>query len=294
MVGLYLNHALTDRERRGKVFGGDILLYTRGAATAALADSAIALIRDAFLPHDPQTAYRDLAIEDFIGRAGPLKTRFTNDRRTKELVRTLLVEFGCDPQDTYFDVPRLRIVPASDYLASGVSYAYEAHRDIWYASPTAQVNWWMPVFDMTPDRAMSFYTAYWNNPLPNSSAAFDYGEWCAVGRQAAASQTENDTRKHPLPLSEVDPASELRIAGTKGDVILFSSSQLHSTVPNMSGITRFSIDFRTVALSDLDAGRGAPNIDSLATGSTLGDFLRAADFAPFPQPVRRGVGADAS
>ena len=29
---------------------------------------------------------------------------------------------------------------------------------------------------------------------------------------------------------------------------------------------------------------GAPNVDSRATGSTLGDFLHATDFAPIPDP----------
>jgi hypothetical protein len=146
------------------------------------------------------------------------------------------------------------------------------------------VNWWMPVFAVTGARAMSFYSEYWHTPLPNSSADFDYGEWCSVGRKMATSQIKEDTRKHPLPKNDPDPASELRLCGTKGDMILFSASQLHATAPNESDVTRFSIDFRTVALSDLASGRGAHNVDSRATGSTLGDFLHATDFAPIPDP----------
>ena len=96
----------------------------------------------------------------------------------------------------------------------------------------------------------------------------------------ALSQMRVDMRKHPLPLAAVDTRSELRIAGTMGDAILFSAAQLHSTAPNQSGLTRFSIDFRTISLDDLDQERGAPNIDSRATGTTLGDFLRASDFEP--------------
>lgn len=282
MVGIYLNHPLSDRERRDRIFAGDLLLYARGPATAALADHAVAQICEAFEPYPPQGAQYKLPVEEFVRRAGPLKTRFTNDPRTKELIRDVLCEYGCDPEDSFFDVPRLRIVPAGDYLSSGVSYAYKAHRDIWYASPTAQVNWWMPVFDVTADRAMSFYSDYWHKKLSNSSNNFDYSEWCSVGRLMATSQIKADMRKHPLPLGDVDPASELRICGTKGDMILFSAAQLHATAPNESDVTRFSIDFRTVALSDLAAGRGAPNQDSDATGSTLGDFLRATDYSPLP------------
>jgi hypothetical protein len=133
---------------------------------------------------------------------------------------------------------------------------------------------------VTSNRAMSFFPEYWNKAVTNSSGDFDYGEWCRVGRTMAASQVMEDTRKHPLPLTTVETRSELRIAGTKGDVILFSAAQLHSTAPNQSGLTRFSIDFRTINLDDLDGGRGAPNIDSRATGTTVGDFLRASDFEP--------------
>ncbi len=58
---------------------------------------------------------------------------------------------------------------------------------------------------------------------------------------------------------------------------MFSAAQLHSTVPNTSGRTRFSVDFRTVHLDDVTAGTGAPNVDSACTGTTMGDYLRATD-----------------
>jgi hypothetical protein len=56
-------------------------------------------------------------------------------------------------------------------------------------------------------------------------------------------------------------------------------------VPNTTSRTRFSIDFRTVNLDDLAEQRGARNVDSLCTGTTLGDFLRAADLMPMPDEV---------
>jgi hypothetical protein len=281
MIGIVLDHDLACQERRNLIFDGQILLYSCRDATAALADHAISMISDALSTDTPEQVQFQLPVEEFIARVGPLKSRFTNDLRTKELIRDVLESFDCDPKATYFDVPRLRVVPHGDYLSSGVSYAYKPHRDIWYSSPGAQVNWWMPVFDVTPDRAMSFFPEYWEQSIPNSSAEFDYDEWCRFGRTMASSQVKRDMRKHPLPLAQVETRSELRIAGTKGDTILFSSAQLHATAPNLSGMTRFSIDFRTINLNDLEAGRGAPNIDSRATGTTVGDFLRASDFQPF-------------
>ncbi len=67
--------------------------------------------------------------------------------------------------------------------------------------------------------------------------------------------------------------------------MIFSAAQMHSTVPNTSGRTRFSIDFRTVHLDDVVAKLGAPNIDSACTGTVLRDFLRGTDFTHIPEEI---------
>jgi len=60
---------------------------------------------------------------------------------------------------------------------------------------------------------------------------------------------------------------------------------MHSSVPNTSGVTRFSIDFRTVHVDDVIAFRGAPNVDSTCTGTTMNDYLRGTDLAHIPQEI---------
>ena len=83
MAGIYLNHDLSFEERRRLVFEGELLLYTRTASTCALADHAIAMAVEAFAPLDPQSAQDHIDVAEFVRLVGPLKTRFTNDRRTK-------------------------------------------------------------------------------------------------------------------------------------------------------------------------------------------------------------------
>ncbi len=281
MTGIYLDHEMTDSGRREVLFRGDFALYGARESSTALAGHARAMIVEAFDPHPPEHAQDLLDVPSFIERVGPLKARFTNDDHTKELVSATLFDLGCDLERTYFDVPRLRVVPCGGYLTSGVSYAYKAHRDIWYSSPAAQLNYWIPVSPVVPTRAMVMYPTHFSKAVPNSSAGFDYGEWCRVGRQQAAQQIGEDTRKHPLPLEPVDLSDEeLRIAPTTGGLLMFSACHLHATAPNESAETRFSIDFRTVNRDDLEEGVGGPNVDSEAQGTTLGDFLRASDYAP--------------
>ena len=65
--------------------------------------------------------------------------------------------------------------------------------------------------------------------------------------------------------------------------MLFSAQHLHSTVPNNSGRTRFSIDFRTVHEDDIRNPTGAKMVDAYCTGTTLRDFIRSTDHARFPE-----------
>ena len=82
---------------------------------------------------------------------------------------------------------------------------------------------------------------------------------------------------------ELDP--QIRLICPVGGVILFSGAQMHSSVPNTSGVTRFSIDFRTIYLDDAAAKRGAPNIDSACTGTVMRDYLNCADLSRVPDDV---------
>lgn len=280
MLQVVLNQTGSDDERRRAAQAGGILMYSASPASLALCQFARGLVGEAFGDLDPEHAQESLSVESFVAIVGPLKTRFTNAEETKERLRAYLIEKGLDPRTTYFDLPRLRVVPHSDYLSAGVSYAYKAHRDIWYSSPTAQINWWLPIWDVSPERSMAFFANYWDRAMPNTSADFDYSEWVKIGRTLATSQISQDTRKHPLPLEPITPEEEFRFGAAMGDAVVFSASQLHATVPNTSGATRFSTDFRTVNIEDLRNGRGGPNIDSRASGSTLGDFLRVDDFSP--------------
>ena len=106
-----------------------------------------------------------------------------------------------------------------------------------------------------------------------------------TGRKAAATHVRSDTRKQSRAEEPLELEPQLRVIAEPGGLILFSAAHLHSTVPNTSGRTRVSIDFRTVHLDDVSTHRGAPNLDSECTGTTIRDYLRGTDFAHLPDDV---------
>jgi ectoine hydroxylase-related dioxygenase (phytanoyl-CoA dioxygenase family) len=150
-----------------------------------------------------------------------------------------------------------------------------------------QVNWWIPMYPIQPENAMAFHPAHWARAVKNGSSEYDYARWNEAGRKAAAEQIRTDTRKQPRPEEPVALDPQVRLICPPGGIIMFSAAQLHSTVPNTSGYTRFSIDFRTVHLDDVVGNQGALNVDSECTGTTMGDYLRCTDLANLPSEIIR-------
>jgi hypothetical protein len=83
----------------------------------------------------------------------------------------------------------------------------------------------------------------------------------------------------------MDP--QIRLVIPPGSILMFSAQQMHSSVPNTSGVTRFSVDFRIVNSDDAAARRGAPIVDAQCTGTTMRDYLRGTDLAHVPDDIVR-------
>jgi len=285
---ILFNPDVTDEERRARLYSGQVLVYDASPASLALVEHARDLIAEAFGPIDPQTAQHHMPVEEFAALLAELKPKFIHHPTSKERIRELLGYHGCDLDRTYFDVPRLRTSTSDDYLSAGISYAFHPHRDTWYSAPFSQLNWWIPIYPVVPENVMAFHPQYWSNPVRNGSRRYNYYEWNRASRQTAAQHIKTDTRDQPKPEEPVQLEPHVRVVPEVGGVMLFSGNQLHSTVPNTSGRTRFSIDFRTVNIDDVVSRTEAPNVDSECTGTSLRDFLRASDLERISEDVALG------
>ncbi len=284
---IYLDSHLSDAERRRRLYAGDVFLYSPRPATRALTEFARELIEEAFAPLDPQHAQHALPVERFVEIVAPLKPRFIHHPRTRELLLALLADTGVDMTQTYFDVPRMRVATSNNYLNAGVAYVLHPHRDIWYSSPPCQINWWLPVFEFESESSFAFHPQYFDQIVPNTSGDYNHYEWNRVGRAQAAKEIKADTRKQPKATVPLQLKPDVRIVCPPGGMLMFAGAHLHSTVPNTSGRSRFSIDFRTAQHDDLAAMDGAPAIDRACTGTTLFELRRASDLTPVPEELIR-------
>ena len=285
MTAVLFDYDGDDEARRKLLFRGQLLVFSPRQNSLALVEFARELIREAFGAQDPRDAQHGLAVEEYVAVLSTLKPKFINHPASKDLVRGLLAEMGCDPVKTFFDVPRMRTVTSGGYLTSGIAYEFHPHRDTWYSAPMSQINWWIPIYGIEPDNTMAFHTRYWDTPLDNESSEYNYYEYVQTARKDAAKYIKKDTRKQPHPRGPIEMNPQLRLIPQVGGIVLFSGAHLHSTVPNTTGRTRFSIDFRTVQFDDVAARKGAPNIDSACTGTALRDYLRTSDLSRIPEEL---------
>jgi hypothetical protein len=282
MTSVYLDSRHSDDERRRRLYAGDLYLYSPSRSTLELVALAEDLIARAFGSKDPELAQHDMRPDEYAALLSELKPKFIHHPDCKRLLPEILASLGCDHQQTFFDVPRMRTSTSHNFLTTGIAYAFHPHRDTWYSAPMCQVNWWMPIRGLTADNGMAFHPDFFSKGLRNSSAIYNYQRWNQESRFNASQHIKVDSRPQPKALGPVPMQPDIRLTPPPGGVIVFSGAQLHSSVENRSGRTRFSIDFRTVHLGDALGLKGATNVDSNCTGSTMTDYLRCSDLAHLP------------
>jgi hypothetical protein len=282
MSATYFDPILSDDERRSRLYEGGIVILSPTAGSRQLISLGREMLEDAFAPHDPREVHKHRTAEEVAQILSALKPKFIHHPECKKIIPKIMSEHGVGLDSLYFDVPRLRSAYPSSFLSSGIAYAFHPHRDTWYSAPSCQLNWWMPIYPIEPNNSMGFYPRYFREPVKNNSEVYNYYEWNTKNRASAAQHVKSDTREQPKPQQALEPTT-VRYLPPPGGIILFSGAQLHETVANTTDVARYSIDFRTVHLDDVVSRRGAPNVDSRCTGTTMRDYLRATDLAHLPE-----------
>jgi hypothetical protein len=283
---VYYDSTVADDVRRQRLYDGQLFVYSPMRSTKAFIAFARSMIEDAFDGLDPRTAQSRMAVEQYAELLGKLKPAFIHHPESKRHLQNIFKELDCDLSKTYFDVPRMRSSTSDGYLTTGIAFAWHPHRDTWYSAPGCQINWWLPIYEIESDNAMAFHPRYWSHPIKNSSSGYNYYTWNQLHRgESVTKMIKEDPRPLPRATESIELDPQIRVVCPPAGMILFSAAQLHSSVPNTSGVTRFSADFRTANLEDAAAKLGAPNIDSACSGTVMRDFLRGADLARMPDEI---------
>ena len=274
-----LSGTLGDEQRRESVYGGDLLVFQKIPPVEEFCAFTDTLIREVFGTTDPVRAQFESDRDEYLSREEVLQKRFRKETRARDLFLAALGHVGVDLRRTFWDWLYLRVSPHGEQYSGRRTAKLGFHRDTWSSNVYAQTNWWAPIYPISPGRTIAFYGEYWEKPLKNTSADWDL-EDIRSGRSSASLV--------PEPSEPVDTASELRLVIEPGDLLCFSGAHLHASVPNSTGVARFSVEVRTVDAGDVANDRGAPNVDGEAPRVAKDWFRHVDDGTPLTAVVARG------
>lgn len=264
---------------RQALYGGEIVHLPATAASLRLCQEVQGLLREA-LGDAPREAQFQLTGDDFFQRIGGLRRALFTEERFHRAVMEVMASAGFDPGDNAFDPLRLRVVTHEGFNDPRAAPVYHPHRDTWYAHPQCLLTFWIALHDTPETETFVFYPACFSRPVPNSSSTFDYDRWVQDGWGLKIGWQDKDagSKVHypgaPADLSDLDPGPPSGFSAATGEILIFSGAHFHRTLPNRSGRTRFSLDFRSAHLPDHAHGLGAPNVDNQSRGSALRDYVR--------------------
>jgi hypothetical protein len=272
---------------RQRLYSGDLIILTRLAALAEFVEYMRDELAALFAPHDPEHVHEHIDPAEMAKILGAWKPRWIHAARSQDLVRAIITEAGFEAEYTHYDVPKPRTSFPSGHLTTGIAFAFPWHRDVWYSAPAQQINWWLPIFPVRETNAMSFDLASFGRPVPNTSGDFDYYANNAH-RVNTAKSVGKEAQSRPGAVNHT-PVPEVIPVPAPGQILLFSGAQLHKSIPNTSGLARYSVDFRTVDTRDLQTGRGAPLADAYCTGTAVRDFVSVKDQSAFDEDLVRSL-----
>ena len=269
---------IEEAHRAELIYHGTIVVFERVPAMMELCGFADELIRSTFATTDPTRAQFEHEPSEYVALVARLQATFKNHIESRKLFMRALRQVGVKLELTYWDKLCLRVIPHGAIHGDDIISGVGMHRDTWGSKLHQQANWWAPVYPLTRERTIAFYPEYWTTPLENTSGSWSVEQLHMHRQRLGGSATSYPTA--PEPTEPVDTSSELRMVIEPGDMLCFSAAHLHASVPNQSGVTRFSVDTRTVNVDDMRYGRSAPNIDCYAPRPMLKWFKHVFDRTP--------------
>lgn len=256
---LHLATPLPEAERNARIYKGDLIVFRNFSAMAQLTGE----LRTHCISHlgeDPVSAHESMSATEIEQAAEALHTAIRKDNYVNMVWRQVLAEIDTNLDETYGDGAVIRVQPPSSVAQGKRIRPLRVHRDTWGSNVSAQINWWAPIYDTTPERSLALFPGFFTRVVMNDSAKWNFQEMVQA-------QRIKDTGDYPLlPTATEAPRWDdaLVLSLLPGDLLCFSGAHLHGSVPNTTNLTRLSFETRTVNRADMAAGSGAPNVDGSA------------------------------
>ncbi|MBU2964259.1 hypothetical protein Q4508_13070 [Amphritea sp. 2_MG-2023] len=270
---------MTDEQRSKIIFAGDLIVFQQLPAMLELCQYTDQLLSESLNGLYPEQAQYHLSEQDYRRFVADTQKRIQADDKAKAMFFHALQEAGLALDSTYYDYFAMRVVSAEKTFTEGLRTVVGHHRDTWGSNIQAQTNWWAPIYKIEEERSIAFYPDHWEHPTLNDTAQWSFKEYLAARRETPEGVAVSYSPA-PQLLRPVDESKAVKIVIEPGDILCFSSAHLHASVPNTTKLARFSVEMRTLNLTDLDVGRGAPNVDNAGGNPQYQWYRHTVDQSP--------------
>lgn len=170
--------------------------------------------------------------------------------KIRQKFKKILQNLSFDVIDTYCDRITFRFNPSLNQEPTGLLKPATLHRDTWASNFQHQINWWIPLHNVTTDNTIYFVPNYFNRKTKNDTSKWNY-ELYKEGKKSKST-----------PVSTYKPKEE-EIFSTKldyGQILIFSGNHLHGS--KIGDRRRLNIETRTLCSKDPKHYKLPRNVDN--------------------------------
>jgi len=161
-----------------------------------------------------------------------------------------LKDLNFDIYDTYCDQITIRFSPSINEQARGLLKPVRPHRDTWASNFQHQINWWIPLHDLSKKSSIFFIPKYFSKKVKNNSKEWSF-ELYKKGDIISST---------PVSIQNFNIVDYKTKKINFGNAFCFSGNQIHGS--NLGSFRRLNIETRTLCKKDVIKFNLPKNVDN--------------------------------
>ena len=161
-----------------------------------------------------------------------------------------LKDLNFDIYDTYCDQITIRFSPSINEKARGLLKPVKPHRDTWASNFQHQINWWIPLHDLSKENSIFFIPKYFSKKVKNNSKEWSF-ELYKKGDIISST---------PVSVQNFNTVDQKTKKINIGNAFCFSGNQIHGS--NLGNSRRLNIETRTLCKKDVIKFNLPKNVDN--------------------------------
>ena len=174
-------------------------------------------------------------------------------KQSKPLYKKFIIflkDLDFEIHDTYCDQMTIRFSPSINEDAKGLLRPVKPHRDTWASNFQHQINWWIPLHDLSKQNSIFFIPKYFTKKVKNNSKDWSF-ELFKQGHIKSST---------PVSLQNFSPVDYKTKKLNLGDAFCFSGNHIHGS--KLGSFRRLNLETRTLCKKDLKRFHIPKNVDN--------------------------------